>query len=493
VRPSALFSRLAPSPQDAGFGPRFVAAVSLGSTLNPVNSSIIAIALVSIGQTFHVGIGTTAWLVSSLYLATAVGQPAMGKLADRLGAWRVYVAGLALVAVGGGLGFWGPSIEVLVVARVIIGLGTSAAYPAAMSMVRRQSERLRTQTPGGVLGALAIAGLVSAAVGPPLGALLIAIGGWRSIFLVNLPLALVGAVGAVVWLPRDRAAAREGAQLWRALDPPGLVLFAGWLTMLLIFLMGLPRPTWYLLAASVVLLITLVARELRVTTPFIDVRMLARKRALSVTYLRFAVTMFVTYCFVYGWTEWLQQSRGFSASASGLLLMPSFVVAAVVSALTARRRRVWGPLVAGTIALTAGSSCLLLLGRDASVVALIAVSCIFGVQSGLNVVANQAALYAQAPSDQIGTAAGLLRTSMYLGAIASASLLSITYEAKATDAGLHTLGVILTISSAALVIAIVLDRELRVAASISADSPTAAQAVSGVSPAELEGVGADPG
>jgi hypothetical protein len=273
------------------------------------------------------------------------------------------------------------------------------------------------------------------------------------------------------------------------LDPPGLVLFAGWLTTLLFFLMGLPRPTWYLLAASVVLLITLVARESRVTTPFIDVRMLARKRALSVTYLRFAITMLVTYCFVYGWTEWLQQSRGFSASASGLLLMPSFIVAAIVSALTTRRRRVWGPLVAGTIALTAGSFCLLLLGRDASVVALIAVSCIFGVQSGLNVVANQAALYAQAPSDQIGTAAGLLRTSMYLGAIASASLLSITYGAKATDAGLHTLGVILTIASAALVIAIILDRELRVAASISADSPTAAQAVAGVSPAELKGAG----
>jgi MFS family permease len=468
---------LAPTPEDVGFGPRFVTAVSLGLTLNPVNSSIIAIALVSIGQAFGVGIATTAWLVSSLYLATAVGQPTMGKLADRVGAWRVYMAGLALVAVGGALGFWGPSIAVLVAARVTIGLGTSAAYPAAMTMVRRQSERLHTQAPGRVLGALAIAGLVSAAAGPPLGALLIAVGGWRSIFLVNIPLALVGAIGAVCWLPRDRPTRLSSAQLWRVLDPPGLALFAGWLIVLLVFLMGLPRATWYLLAVSAVLLIALVARESRVTLPFIDLRMLARRRALSVTYLRFGVTMLVTYCFVYGWTEWLQQSRGFSASASGLLLMPSFVVAAIISALAARRRRVWGPLVAGTVALTAGSASLLLLGHDVGVAALFGVSVIFGVQNGFNLVANQAALYAQAPGDQIGTAAGLLRTSMYLGAIASASLLSITLGARATDAGLHTLAVVLTVSAAALVVSILLDRDLRGSSSTRGESAVTPQAL----------------
>ena len=83
-----------PDPAGAGFGPRFVTAVSAGSALNPVNSSIIAVALVSIGHAFGAGPGTTGWLVSALYLATAVGQPTMGRLADRLGARRVYLAGL---------------------------------------------------------------------------------------------------------------------------------------------------------------------------------------------------------------------------------------------------------------------------------------------------------------------------------------------------------------------------------------------------------------
>jgi MFS family permease len=78
-----------------------VVATSAGSVLNPVNSSIIAVALVAIGRSFGVGAAAVTWLVSALYLATAIGQPAMGRLADQLGPRRVYLAGLALVAAEG--------------------------------------------------------------------------------------------------------------------------------------------------------------------------------------------------------------------------------------------------------------------------------------------------------------------------------------------------------------------------------------------------------
>lgn len=87
-------SRSRTDAESLGFGRRFVSAVSFGSLLNPVNSSIIAIALVAIGQSFSVGAGATAWLVAVLYLATAIGQPTMGRLADRLGPRRVYLAGI---------------------------------------------------------------------------------------------------------------------------------------------------------------------------------------------------------------------------------------------------------------------------------------------------------------------------------------------------------------------------------------------------------------
>lgn len=445
-----------PEPGAVGFGPRFVAAVAVGSTLNPINSSIIAIALVSIGRHFAVGADATTWLVAALYLATAVGQPTMGKLADRLGPRRVYLTGLTLLAAGGLLGFFGVSLGMLVVARVVIGLGTSAAYPAAMAMVRRQSERLERQAPGSVLGALAIAAQSTMAVGPPLGGLLIALGGWRWTFLVNVPLAAVGVALALRWLPRDAPRGDRGRGAWRALDPPGLALFVAALASLLFFLMGLATPQWWLLAAAVVLLAALAWWELRARLPFIDVRMLARNRPLTATYLRYTVVSLATYSFVYGWTQWLEQVAGLSPAASGLLLMPSFVVAATVSTVTTRRRHGRGPLLLGATVLVVGSGCLLFLTAGTPLWALVGVSVIFGVQNSLNFVGNQAAMYAQAPDDQIGTAAGLLRTAQYLGAILSASLISITYGERATSAGLHGLATVLSIVAAVLLILLLL-------------------------------------
>ena len=266
--------RRLPGRSEPGFGPRFVIATSAGSVLNPVNSSIIAVALVSIGRSFGVGAASVTWLVSALYLATAIGQPAMGRLADQLGPRIVYLAGLALVAAGGLLGWLAPSLGVLVAARVVLGAGTSAAYPAATAMVRRQAQRLRAEPPGSVLGALAVAGQATMAVGPPLGGLLIALGGWRLTFAINLPLAAAGAACALAWLPSD------GPRRFRpaALDLPGAALFGATLTALLVFLMNLRTRPWWLLAAAAAAAAVLTWRELSAASPFIDVRMLARNR-----------------------------------------------------------------------------------------------------------------------------------------------------------------------------------------------------------------------
>jgi len=430
--------------------------------LNPVNSSIIAVALVSIGHAFGVGASATTWLVSALYLATAIGQPTMGRLADLVGPRRVYLAGTVAVAAGGLLGYLGWSLGSLIAARIVIGLGTSAAYPAAMAIVRRQARRLHIATPGGVLGALAIAGQATMAAGPPLGGLLIAVGGWRLTFLINVPLAAVGVMAVLAWLPADGQQVRL-TSAWHELDPPGLIMFAAALTGLLLFLMSLASPRWWLLGITAVLLTTLTARELRTRTPFLDVRMLARNRALTTTYVRFGITMLITYGFIYGWTPWLEQSAGLSAADAGFLMVPSFVVATVVSALAARHSRVWPLLVAGAAALAAGSAGLLLLTGRSPLWLLLAISVVFGAQNGLNVVANQTAMYTQAPASSTGTAAGTLRTFMYLGAIASAGLISLSFGHAATDAGLHRLAVILTAAGAGLLAGTLADRKLAAA------------------------------
>lgn len=440
-----------------GFGAKFVIAAAFGSVLNPVNSSIIAVALTSIGRAFGAGADRTAWLVSALYLATAIGQPTMGRLADLVGPRRIYLLGTILVTLGGLIGALATGLPQLIASRIVIGFGTSAAYPAAMTLVRRRAAKLNRETPGTVLGLLAITGQVSMAVGPPLGGLLIALGGWRLTFWVNVPLALAGLIAAGCWLPADDPR-DTSISLTRQLDPAGLTLFALSLTGLLFFLMDLAAPKWWLLTATAGALAALVARERSTKTPFIDVRLLAHNRALTTTYVRFGVTMLITYCFIYGWTEWLEQVAGESAAKAGLLMMPSFVIAAGVSALAARTKKIRPQLIGGATALLIGSLALTMLHAHSPLWVLLAVSAVFGLQNGLNVVSNQAAMYAQAPANATGAAAGLLRTSMYLGAIASASLIGLCFGRQATDTGLHHLAVILVIASTALVVNTFVDR-----------------------------------
>ena len=99
----------------------------LGLTLNPINSSIIATALVPIGDAFHANAAETAWLIAALYLATSVGQPLMGRLADIYGAVPIFYAGLVLTTLAGIGGALAPTLSVLIAWRVVLGLGTSAA------------------------------------------------------------------------------------------------------------------------------------------------------------------------------------------------------------------------------------------------------------------------------------------------------------------------------------------------------------------------------
>lgn len=445
-----------------GFGARFVTAISIGSVLNPINSSIIAIALVPIGRAFHQNAQSTSWLVSGLYLATAVGQPTMGKLADQVGARSVYLAGLLLVAFGGAAGVLASNLEWLVLARVVIGLGTSAAYPAAMDIIRRQSERLDRPAPGSVLGVLAMTAQVSMAMGPLLGGLLMAIGGWRWTFAVNLPLTLMGAAAAIAWIPHDRPRAKSLAGAWAALDAVGAVLFAGALIGLLLVFSELAHPSWPLWLLTAVLWGVFIIRETGRTAPFIDVRMLFANHGLSSTYLRSLISLFVIYSFIFGWTQWLEQSRGLPPSLAGLLMSPSFATATLVSLVASRRKSVWRPLVVGAAILVSASLCLVLLNHSASLWALALLSCLFGVPTGLTLIGNQAAMYAQAPPDQTGTASGLLRTAQYCGAIVSSCVIGFAFAERASDEGLHILGSACVAASVLLLGLTLISRSLRI-------------------------------
>ncbi|MEU6776088.1 MFS transporter [Streptomyces sp. NPDC046759] len=440
-------------PSPAGFDRRLIPPMLVGSVLNPVNSSMIAVALVPIGVAFGAPPAETAWLVSALYLATAVGQPVIGRLVDMYGPRRLYLAGTALVGVAGLLGALAPSLGALIAARVLLGLGTSAAYPAAMRLTRSEAERTGQDSPAGVLAALAVANQTVAVVGPALGGLLIGLGGWRAVFTVNVPLSAACLVLGTLRLPRSTTRPRR-------VDLPGMALFALLLAALMLFLMDPRADRWYLLVLSAAAGTCFAVRELRVPDPFVDLRVLGGNGPLLATYLRQLLAYTTSYAFMYGYTQWLEQGRGLGASTAGLMLLPLSVSALIVSTLTGRREAVRTKLLAGSALQVAGCALLLLVRAGSGLWLLLAVGALLGVPQGLIGLATQNALYRQADPERIASAAGLLRTFMYLGALGASAATAAFYPHRADTAGLHGLALFMLAGSALLLATTLPDRSL---------------------------------
>ncbi|WP_270038680.1 MFS transporter [Solirubrobacter ginsenosidimutans] len=445
------------------FGPRFVAPLFMGSALNPINSSVIATALVSIAAAMHVSVGMTSILISSLYLTSAIAQPTAGRLSEEFGPRRVFLGGITIVLLGGIVGGFAHNMATLVVARVLIGLGTSAGYPSAMLLIRRRAATVGLVSPPvTVLGGLAIAGAATVAIGPTIGGLLVGWFDWRAAFLINVPIACATFVMAMLWVAtdHDQLRGRSSREVVTRIDLAGVVGFGSAMTALLVFLLSLPDADWIALATSAAAWLALVAWELRATNPFLDVRLLASNLPLTRTYIRSGLTLLGIYVILYGLTQWIEAAQGLSAYQAGLLLIPMGTLSAVAARVVSRRNTIRTPLIISAVLSLTGAVATLFLTTDSPIVAIIAVTGLFGLMSGSSNVTNQTALYREAPAETVGTASGLLRTFGYVGSIAAATITGVAFRTHVDDAGLHHVSWILIAISVVVLVMTVFDRQL---------------------------------
>jgi MFS family permease len=497
-----------------------------GTLLNPLNSSMIAVALVPMQHAFGVGVATSTWLVSGFYLAAAVGQPLMGRLVDLFGARRLFVAGLLVVCTASVLAPFAPGFWWLVGLRVLLAAGTSTAFPAAIVLIRgamrpdaranpggappgltavdgdltgpgagvseappRRPHARRADpgrepagtdgagdgagpdrdddagsTPANALAVITVAASTSAALGPVLGGFLVAFAGWPAVFLVNIPVTVLGIVLALRYLPPSRPAhGRSGsssapappstgtggaASFARTVDLPGLLLFSGTLTALLVFLLSLAeRPMWWLTPVVVVLAVVLILHERRTETPFLDVRGLVANRRLSAVLSQQGGFNLVFYCVFFGLPLWLGSVRDFDADTVGLLVLPVAAMAVLMTPLAARlvsRRGSRATLVLGAVVLLLATLLVQIFTDTTPVLVLVAVALLFGVPGGFTNLGLQSALYEASPPDRMGSSSGLFQTFRYLGAIGATSVLGIVLERDLSTRGFHLVGLIMT-------------------------------------------------
>ncbi|ANY69421.1 hypothetical protein BBD42_25255 [Paenibacillus sp. BIHB 4019] len=433
--------------------------VALGVLLNPLNSSMIAVALLQIGNAFQVNLATVTWLLSGFYLAGAVGPSLAGKLSDLFGAKKIFMSGLVLVLISSLLAIWTQNFGMLLTLRIIQALGSAVAFPAGMSMLRSTAAKHSEQEhPDRISSALALVSImanVMAAFGPTLGGILVGSVGWPSIFWINIPIALATLFIARLWLPNDQdrqTASSEDAfpastpNIWSRIDIPGITLFMIMLTTLMLFLLSLSKGmSWWLLGCAIVSMVALIVWEKRAANPFLNLQMLTSNCRLRSVYVQYIGVNIVFYSLFFCIPLWLSQVKGFDPKTTGLLMLPLAGLGVIMTSVAVKCNKRFGyrtTIIAGNGLLVLSTLLLLLLGDNSSMLMIVLINAALGIPNGFNNMGLQTALYVVTPTEETGAASGLYVTFRSIGSILSTSLLGLSFGGAITSSGLHTIGLI---------------------------------------------------
>ncbi len=443
---------------------RIGGATATGSVLQPLNSSMITVAIVAIGANFGSATGIS-WIISAMYITTAVCSPMAGRLGAMFGARRVFVIGLLLVCVASLLGTFAPSLAWLIAAYVLLGIGMSAHLPNAMTMVRGYAERYGCQ-PRTAITTLVVCSQSVAALGPTLGGLLVGTFGWQSILWINIPVAAISAIAILrvdVGFAGDKPASVRAAV--RTIDILGIALFVVTITSLMLFLVSLrATPLWWIIPVFALGGALFIRWERRASDPFLDVTALRQNRALTATLGRTMLTYMCFYCVYFGIPQWLQYVRGMSAIEAGLTMLPVAGVGIVATMIGSRIYRRYGArttLFVGTFALLIGGALVATVERStAPIIVLLIVAAVLGIPNGVNNIGNQNLLNEVTTVDEVGTAIGMYRTVSFVGANLAVAVLQLTAGGAVGDVGLHRTGVFIIVVAALLLAGVVFSRNM---------------------------------
>jgi len=398
---------------------RGLAAALLAASLMPLNSTMIAVALPDIAREFSQSPGTvTQALVSSYLVAAVVLQSPGGKLGDRVGHWRVFALGQALIAAGAVLGIVAPTLGVLALSRVLIAAGGAVIVPATVALMRIE---LPPQRRGRAFGTFGAVMSLAAGIGPVVGGELVRAFGWPSIFLANLP---VLALSAVLAATVKHAPVAVDRAVPPRFDWIGTGLLAATLTSLVLGLQTTGAGSIALVGTCLVLVVPFAWSQRRAADPVVAFS-LFRSLPFAAGSLLVALQNLVMYTLLFELPLVLEALLSLDAAAAGRLLI-FMMLAMVVTSLVAGRLTDWfgsrpvavsGSLIclAGLGVLAAGNLSTLGPVRWALVV--------LGIGIGLVTPAAQNAALSAVSRERSGMAAGISSTMRYLGGITGIAIL----------------------------------------------------------------------
>jgi EmrB/QacA subfamily drug resistance transporter len=392
---------------DSAPGRWLLAVAVLGSGIAFLDATVVNVALPDIGRDLHASTSTLQWILNGYTLTLAALILLGGSLGDRYGRRRIFVLGTGLFTVASLLCAVAPNAELLVVARLVQGVGGALLTPGSLAMVEsgfRPADRARA------IGAWSGLGAVAGALGPLLGGVLVAAVSWRAVFLINLPIGIFIVVMAGRHVPESHDPAAGGP-----LDFRGAMLAAiglGGTTYALIEAPGRGGSPLILVAAigGGLALIAFVLAERRSENPMMPLSMFASRQfsaANAVTFVVFGALSGVFFLLV----AFLQISLGYSPLAAGAASLPITALMLLLSPAAGALAQRIGPRIPLTVGPLVTATGLLLMSRidpgDSYLSGVFPAVIVFGLGLTLVVAPVTATVMAAADERHSGIASGI--------------------------------------------------------------------------------------
>lgn len=419
-----------PATRDAGRiaarSPLALLTLCLAMLIAQLTTSVVSLAARPIGTYFHAGVEALQWVVDASNLLCAALLLTGGLLADLLGRRRVFMLGTALFTAASLVASLAPSIAVLIGARALAGLAAALLIPASLALIRvlwpDPAERAHA------LGIWAASNGFAFAIGPAAGGLLIERFGWRSVFLIIVP------VGVAALALAPRALPESADPHGRSFDARGQILGAvslGGLVFAAIEAHARPISAAAVCAAAIALTALFLKTQARLGASALVPLSIFSSRAFNGAALAFAGMTFGMYGALFLLPLVWQGSQGLSAPAAGLALMPMSLVYVAVSPFSGRLTRIFGPrpvMCAGAGLIGAAS---LAVAAAAALGALAAEEtglALTGIGMGLATGPLLSAAVGAVPAARAGTAAALINVARMVGATIGVAALGAVFS-----------------------------------------------------------------
>lgn len=397
---------------------------TLTSFLPPFMASSINIALPAIGNEFSIDAILLAWIATSYLLTAAVFMVPFGKIADIYGMKKVFFAGLFIFTASSLVAFFAPSSMILIGSRILQGFASAMIFGTGTAIL---VSVFPLQDRGRILGINAASVYLGLSLGPFLGGLLTEYFGWRSLFLINVPMGLIPLALGLWKLKGEWAGAREDS-----LDLAGAAIYS---LMLVAVMFGFTLlPAWEgaaLLLVGAATFLLLIRWESSVSCPVLDVRLFKENRVYAYSNLAALISYSATFAITFLLSLYLQYIKGLAPDQAGLIMLAQPAVMAIFSPFTGKLSDRMEPRLVAT----AGMAFTLLavlafvfLNEETSISYILACLITLGLGLALFTSPNTNAIMSSVQPRHYGVGSATLGTMRLVGQVASMSFVMMVFS-----------------------------------------------------------------